>query len=485
MSEKLAGAAKSILIGAGITPGSRIVIGVSGGPDSLALLHFLRDFTSPSCLWVAHLNHGLRPEADDEAEFVAQTAETWGLLFRGRKVDVTRLARYQGWSVEEAGREARYQFLADLADECHVEAAVVAHNADDQAETVLLHLIRGSGLSGLKGMRPVVPMPGKPSVKLVRPFLMTTRQEIEDYCHKQGLQPILDSTNRDPVYLRNRVRHELLPMLAVFNPRVKKHLQQFSDLAAADEAFLADQTDLAWQEILEGQGTEWLRLNLGKWRSLPLSLRRRTLRRAVAELRPTISEISFRTIDLAHQISMEKDTGAKATLPGGIALLLEYGQILLTTGLEQIPMDHPQLPYGKSLSLAIPGHVTLDEDWIVTASESGAGLAEVRSNRDPWLAYFDIGQRRVLAVRSRSPGEQFQPLGMDGRSSSIQDVMVNRKLPARLREHWPVVATEEHLVWLVGVQMDDRAKVTENSQRIIQLTCHKMSPINIGSEKQS
>lgn len=473
MSEKLEKAVKSILIQSGIGPESKVLIGVSGGPDSLALLHIMRDFMARGCLWVAHVNHGLRPEADDEAAFVARTADGWGLEFRSEKVDVARLAQSQGWSVEEAGRNARYQFMANVAGEFQAEAVVVAHNADDQAETVLLHLLRGSGLTGLRGMRPESSLPGAPSIKLVRPFLTTTREEIEAYCLSHELQPILDSSNSDPAYLRNRLRNELLPLLDDFNPQVKQHLRQLAELVAADEAYLDQQSEQAWQDIVRKQGVDWLRLDRDKWRSLPLSMRRRTLRRALAELRPSLSDISFRTIDLAGQIGMEKETGAEATLPGGVSLRLEYEQILLAIDLEQVELDMPQLAPGKSLTLPIPGSVVLDGDWQLTAKVSDVELAEVRNNRDPWLAYFDIGQEPLLTVRSRTPGELFQPLGMKGRSAAVQDVMVNRKLPAGQRDRWPIVAAEEHLLWLVGLQMDERGKVSELSRRIVQVWCHR------------
>ncbi len=473
MVEKPAKAAHSILLQARIRPESKIVIGVSGGPDSLALLHVMRDYTLPGLLWAAHLNHGLRPEADEEADFVAQTAVNWGLGYRGIKVDVAGLARRQGWSVEEAGRNARYQFLTQVSDEVQAEAVVVAHNADDQAETVLLNLLRGSGLTGLRGMRPESFVPGRPDVKLVRPFLRTTRAAIESYCRDQALRPVLDSTNADRIYLRNRLRHELLPLLDDFNPQVRVHLRQLAELAAADEAFLETQSELAWGAILRERGDEWLRIDREQWRALPLSLRRRTLRRAVLELRPDVSDIPFQAVDLAEQIGMEKETGAEANLPGGVLLRLGYDALWLTADLASIPYDQPQVPAGKSVSLPIPGVVVLEDGWQIAATAANVDLSEVRENRDPWLAYFDAGLNASLVVRSRRPGEQFQPLGMAGRSASIQDMMVNRKLPARLRDRWPVVATEEHPLWVVGLQTDERGKVREDSRHIIQVSCHK------------
>jgi tRNA(Ile)-lysidine synthase len=424
-------------------------------------------------LWVAHLNHGLRLEADDEAQFVAQMAQSWGLGFRGKKVDVAALARRSGWSVEEAGREARYRFLADLAVEVQAEAVLVAHNADDQAETVLLNLLRGSGLTGLRGMRPLSSLPSERRIRLIRPFLTTSREAIEAYCKDHDLRPMLDSTNSDPAYLRNRLRHELLPQLADFNLQARRHLLQLAEVVAADEAYLDQASALAWQEILSEQGADWLRLDRRKWQALSLSMRRRTLRRALTELRPAISDISFRAIDLADQIGMAMETGAEATLPGNIRLRLEYEQILLAIDPDEVPVDLPQLAAGKALTLPIPGRVALEGEWQLTAADADVGLAEARSNRDPWSVYVDIGQTRVVQVRARLAGEQFQPLGMDGHSAAVQDVMVNRKLPAALRDRWPIIVSGAQPLWLVGLQMDERGKVTEHSQRIVQLRCHK------------
>ncbi len=477
MVEKPAKAAHLILLQSGIRPESKIVIGVSGGPDSLALLHVMRDFVQPGCLWAAHLNHGLRPEADDEAAFVAQTADNWGLGYRGEKVNVAGLARRQGWSIEEAGRNARYQFLAQVSAEVQAEAVIVAHNADDQAETVLLNILRGTGLTGLRGMRPESALPGRPGVKLVRPFLRTTRAAIERYCQDQALQPVLDSTNEDKAYLRNRLRHELLPLLDVINPQVRLHLRQLADLAAADEAFLEVQSELVWEAILQERGGGWLSIDRDQWRALPLSMRRRTLRRAVLELRPDISDIPFQAVDLAEQIGMEKETGAEANLPGGVLLRLGYSELWLVVDLASIPYDQPQIPVSEPVSLSIPGSIVLAGDWQLTAEMADVGLSEVSANLDPWLAFFDVGSQSTLIVRSRRPGEQLQPLGMLGRSASIQNMMVNRKLPWSLRDRWPVVATEEHPLWVVGLQTDERGRVREDSRRIVQVLCHKRDDV--------
>jgi tRNA(Ile)-lysidine synthase len=212
--------ARELLSQAGLTGRHRLVVAVSGGPDSLALLHLLsrRELHPAANLVVGHLNHQLRPSAAADATFVAETAAAWGLECHTESVDVAGLARRDGLSLEEAGRGARYQFLARLAHAVGAAHVAAGHNADDQAETVLMHFLRGAGLSGLRGMRPAGPLPGDPAITLLRPFLTTGRAEIEAYCQEHGLAPLTDASNTDTTYFRNRLRHELLPYLAGYNP---------------------------------------------------------------------------------------------------------------------------------------------------------------------------------------------------------------------------------------------------------------------------
>jgi tRNA(Ile)-lysidine synthetase-like protein len=170
---------------------------------------------------------------------------------------------------------------------------------------------------------------------------------------------------------------------------------------------------------------------------------------------------------------MDMETGAEATLPGNISLRLEYDHILIASSTEPQPINQPQISLGLPLTLPIPGTVALEGDWRLTAVESDLNLSTVRENRDSLTAFLDIGETDALQVRTRLPGERMQPLGMDGRSASVQDIMVNRKLPAHLRDQWPLVADAKHLLWLVGLHVDERAKVTEQTQRIIHISCNQ------------
>jgi tRNA(Ile)-lysidine synthase len=346
----------------------------------------------------------------------------------------------------------------------------MGHHADDQAETVLMHLLRGSGLAGLRGMLPVSPLPGAPELMAIRPFLTTTRAEIEQYCQEHKLQPLTDVTNLDTTFFRNRLRHELLPALADYNPQIKQRLWQMADVITHDYALLESLTAEKWAAIVTERGADWLALDRAGWAALPLSLQRGILRRAVQQLRADLRDVGFQAIELARQTA-QGPAGGRATLPGRLTLTVEYDQLTIAVDPNKLPVYEPQLAGDTAVSFPIPGVIQLANNWELEAVPiSEMDLASIENNPDPWTAYVNMAGDK-LVVRGRLAGERIRPLGMSGQSTKIKDVMVNRKIPARLRAQWPIVATETHPIWLVGHVVDERGKVTAVSSRIIRLQC--------------
>lgn len=456
----------------------KIIVGVSGGPDSLALLHVLRQICPPASLVAAHLHHGLRPEADAGERLVVETAAAWNIACHVERADVVTLARQQGWTLEEAGRKARYHFFARLAAQVGAAAVAVAHNAGDQAETVLMHFLRGSGLTGLRGMQPISQVPDAPDLILLRPFLEIGRPEIEAYCREHNLHPHEDRSNLEPSFLRNRLRHELLPLLAEYNPQIERHLQHLATVVAADDDLLNALLQQKWPDLVEESASEWITLDRQKWLALPLSLRRRSLRRAIAQLQPTLADLTFRSLEQARQVAETGNVGARASLPGDLALSVGYARLAIKRETAVLPITAPQLPGAEPIALPIPGRVELANHWYIEATElNDVNLELVAANRDPWLAFIDLAAAQALQIRPRRPGERFQPLGMGGQSAKVKDVMINRKIDARLRPFWPLVANDTHLIWLVGHQLDRRARVTATSRRLVQLRCRPSGPL--------
>lgn len=443
-----------------------LVLGVSGGPDSLALLHLLRSIR-PEGLIVAHLDHGLRPGSDGEAAAVAAMAGE--LRFYTERVDVAGMARARGLSIEEAGRVARYAFLAGVALREGAAAVAVGHHADDQAETILMHLLRGSGLSGLAGMREAGPLAGHDGLWLIRPLLRATREEIEAYCDEERLDSLIDASNADPAFFRNRLRHELLPLLESYNPQIRQRLGQMGQVIAADEELLRELSEEAWR-TLATEGDERIELEREGWLALPLALRRRTLRWAINALRPELRDVGFLALEGARAVAERGETGATAALPGGLWLRVSYGKLLVEGETAPDEGRYPQLLSDESVALPVPGEIALAGGWRLTAAWADNVEREaIATNRDPWTAYVSVGSSALLA-RPRARGERMRPLGLGG-ETKVKEIMIDRKIPAEARARWPVVATGEHAVWIAGHVVDDRARVKPESERVVRLRC--------------
>lgn len=451
-----------------------LVVGFSGGPDSLALLHLLvkGQLHAPSRVVVGHLNHRLRSSATAEAELVAQRCEQWALQCQIGEVDVGALAQREGLTVEEAARLARYRFLAQVALDVDSRHVVVGHTADDQSETVLMHFVRGSGLTGLRGMAPDSKLHGYPGIRLLRPLLNVRRDEVLAYCRAHGLEPIYDPSNKDLTFFRNRLRHELLPLLEEYNPQIREHLLRTADVVRADVAFLESKTEDALESLIHSQDEQFTRMDLERWRQLPLSLRRRTLRRAVWQLRKSVRDVGFAPLEQARRVAEQGPVGAKSGLPGNLVLEVEYDALRLYDPRGNWQERAPQVSPYALMKLPVPGSVGLENGWqLQTTVRAAHGVGDQMDDPDPWLEYVDAATASNLVIRTRQTGERMQPLGMDGNSTKIADLMINDKLPARLRDGWPIVANAQHAVWVVGIRVDHRVRILDQTRRVIQLRC--------------
>ena len=352
------------------SPAETVVVGVSGGPDSLCLLHLLRRLAPELRLWlhVAHLHHGLRgAEADADAAFVAELADCWGLPCTVGRIDVAALAREAGLSLEEAARQARYRFLAEVAEAGGASTLAVGHNVDDQAETVLMHFLRGSGAAGLRGMLPRTPLDDyrlfpaedgdlgdplslsgprvavSPRLHLVRPLLAIPRTDIEAYCAEYRLAPRTDRSNEDTTFFRNRLRHELLPLLETYNPGIRHVLAHTAEVLAGDHEVLHREIEETWKSLVAVEGSEEICFSLPIWRDLPLGLQRATVREAVHRLRHSVRDINWEHIERAVWLAREGHTGQAATLAAGLELQMGYDSLRVAAEGMPSQVDLPQL----------------------------------------------------------------------------------------------------------------------------------------------
>jgi tRNA(Ile)-lysidine synthase len=449
--------------------GGPVVVGVSGGPDSLCLLDALAHLRFP--LIAAHFDHGLRPESGADAEFVKGFALRLGIPFITQRQDIASAARDQRLSIEEAARLARYQFLFQTARQNDAQAVAVGHTADDQVETFLMHMIRGAGLPGLIGMAPrILPNSWDSKIALVRPLLSFWREETQAYCAGRGLEPVLDSSNEDITFLRNRVRRELIPMLETYNPLVRQSLWRTAGLLSADAAVINQVVNEAWPACLDDLDEDEVRLRLDTIRSLSTGVLRGVLRKAISQLLPGLQDVDFAAIQRAEQYI--RRPGGQVDLVRGLNVFSE-GNILLISRKSHLPRTWPQLDITEERDLNIPGRVVFSSGWQIEGEwVERRDLFDWLRLHPPsaWEAWLDAGTKpanpRICRPR---PGDRFQPLGMGGRSMKLSDFWINRKHPRRARAGWPLVVCAGEIAWVPGFQPAEPFAIRSETERALHL----------------
>jgi tRNA(Ile)-lysidine synthetase-like protein len=411
-----------------ILPEQPLVVAVSGGTDSVALLHMLH--TLRYRLHVATLDHGLRGEAGAaDADFVRQIAAAWRLPVTVGRVALDPHAP----GVEARAREARYQFLTETAQMIGADRIATAHHADDQAETVLMHLIRGGGIHGLGGMRYSVQLsalsPQPSALHLIRPMLGITRAEIVTYCLENNLAYRHDATNDEPETLRNRLRLQTLPHLRELNPQIAASLNRLAEIASAEDDYLEKEAKgfiQAHGTMGEGQVT----LHLAAYRALHLALQRRVLARCATIVSDHPPLYGFEHIDAAASLTHYGQVGALALLPGKLRVRMGYDVLYIER--EDTPQDYHGLLLspGTDLNLKVPGETLLPDGWRIRIEVNPAFSNDI---------HLTIPVNADLTLRTRRPGDRLKPRGMKGKSRKLKDWMIDRKIPQALRDSIPLL----------------------------------------------
>lgn len=440
-----------------ILPEMRVLVAVSGGADSLALLHALHDLSrvtsgdnkSPvlDCeLYVATYNHGLRgADGAADAQFVRDMAEQWGLPVMVGAGDVQHLANIHGIGIESAARIARYAFLVEVAQQVQADVIATAHHADDQAETIMMHIIRGAGTQGLTGMAYVRDVPGHAGWRLIRPLLDVTRTQIEQYCAEHNLQPRTDATNFDMTYWRNAIRHQLMPQLRDYNPNIVSALRQLADVAATEQDYMQQQFDevvLPRLSLSDGAvqfDSRWfhnLHPAMQRW------LARWLLGRFDMDAAFHIIEALVQRLRNHHQPLVTID---------GLPVSLQ----VMTCGDEVVVMRmgaiHPvataywHMKSGEVIAVAVPGDVV-----VVPDDGYASWRMQVRLHHDERVdARLAMPPDAQVQLRTRQPGDTVQPLGMGGRSRKLKSWMIDRKIPQSLRDTIPLLVVDGQIAAII------------------------------------
>ncbi len=456
-----------------------LLVAVSGGSDSSCLLDILVRLKDQLGirLHVAHLDHQLRgAESRADAGYVAELAQRLGVPATIERRDVKAYQARQHLSLEEAAREVRYRFLADTASAVGASRVAVGHTLDDQAETILMHLVRGTGTRGLGGLKPCtvwqLPLGGK-RLTVVRPLLEFYRQETADYCQSHQLRPRIDASNLSRAPLRNRIRQQLIPLLQSYNPRVVEALLRTANIAADELAFLDEETARLWDEVAQRQGNV-ITLDKESFGRLHPALKRHLLRTSILGLLGSLKDIETRHVE-EIMAALNKPAGKQISLPEGLIFSIEYDKYLL--GSDPAVLSPFPVLEGE-FALKIPGKTQLAGWWVeATIIDLKAGP---HPSKKDWVlkggglpsnltAYFDLDKTGdKIIVRPRKRGDRFQPLGLS-QPKKLGEFMIDAKIPSAWRERVPVVLSPRHILWLVGWRIDERVKVTEDTKWVLRL----------------
>ncbi len=453
-----------------------MIAAVSGGPDSLCLLDILHQLGYT--IVVAHVNHRLRPEADAEAIRVRQHAASLNLPFVETEQDVLAYSQEHHLSVEEAARDVRYRFLFEQARSWQAQAVATGHTANDQVETFLMHLFRGAGLSGLRGMEyHSLPNAWSIEIPLIRPLLSVWREQILDYIEQHQLLPSLDLSNLDQRYTRNRIRLEVLPYLESIYPGLSQRLWQTTQLLTEDHNLIEEINHKAWQNCLLLEGDQFLAFDFQAIRSQPPVIQRWLLRQAIYHIHPGLRDVDYRTLQRAQAFINKPARTHLSDLMGGLYLLADGDHLWLADWRAELPASNglpfPTLSADLILDLPVPGVLALSSSWSIKVeklSNLEQALVQAEANQDPFQAWLDVSHLQShLQVRTRRPGDTIKPLGMGGQTMKLSDLMVNSHLPARARSNWPVVVSGDQIVWVPGYRMADFMRLTSTSQEGLHL----------------
>jgi tRNA(Ile)-lysidine synthase len=439
--------------------GAHVIVAVSGGADSVALLAVLFQLRSyyGMTLTVVHVNHQLRgKESRRDALFVEQYTARLGVPCYVASVDVKSVQGTTGLSSQHAARKLRYESFMQMR--CRLSATRVAlgHTANDQAETLLVRLVRGSGPAGFAGI---------PSVRLpyIRPLIRMYRHEVEAYLTAHGLPWVEDSTNTERRYLRNRLRLDLVPMLRQYNPQIDKRLNDLATMLSADNRYLEWQTDILVPQVVAWHTEGRLFLECRAFCAAALSLQRRVLRRISDTMLQLEIAVSFRHIEVLRHLLTEAEVGKRATFPGGWRA--ERQRIgVLVWNVHYFPARN------RIRSFAIPGHLDIPELALRLTADilPRAPMCFTAASN---IAHVDLERLALpLEVRYRQAGDRVYPLGAPGRKK-LKDFFIDKKIPKAQRDMIPLVCSGTEIVWVVGYSVAEPYKVDLHTRQVVRLTC--------------
>ncbi|NMB28017.1 MAG: tRNA lysidine(34) synthetase TilS [Tissierellia bacterium] len=443
-----------------IQEGEEIVIGLSGGPDSMALLYVLLDIREEIDfnIHIAHVNHGIRgKDALADEKFVEKLAKKINLPYYSKTVNMDKYAKEQGISSEEAGRKLRYGFFREILFKLGGGKIAVAHNKNDQAETLIMRFFRGTGIDGLKGME-------YKNGDIIRPILGIERKEIEKYLLDRNIESRIDKTNLEPIYNRNKIRLELIPYIEKnYNPNIINTLWRTSNIASTDSDFLEEYTQKTYAKLVKKKARHSIILNRSLFLKEHKSIQQRIIRNSILDVKGNLQGFTEKHISYILKLFLEGITGKRIDLIDDIIAKTSYEDLIIEKKKETNNKD-----FLYKLNIEEP--IDVDEfGYEIKAIVLPFEKVNI-NKKDRFVKYFDYDKiKGGLYIRNRKDGDRFIPYGMEG-SKKIKDYFIDEKIPKGERDRIPLVTDDENILWIVGYRSSDLYKITDNTKNILMVS---------------
>jgi tRNA(Ile)-lysidine synthase len=447
-----------------IEKGDNIVVGLSGGPDSVCLLHILYSLSGRfnTGIIAVHINHMLRgEESEGDERYVRELCSKLNVPLYVFRHDIKAVSVKKGISIEEAGREIRYSRFNHIAEKVGTAKIAVAHNRNDQAETVLFNLIRGTGLNGLKGME-------YKSGRVIRPLLDIGRKDIEAYCRENSLSPRIDSTNMESVYTRNKIRLDLIPYIdKLFNSNIIESISRMSLLIRDDYDYLEECVSKFYEQCTTKFQDNAVWLNLKEFLKVHPALQKRLIRRAIKQVKGNLKDVESIHLESAQALCKDGKTGSQIHLPDNIRVLKSYETVKIFV------YDNNIFQPVFDLSLKMPGITdieALQASIKVSLKKRPLIIEDYRNMRyNSLVQFFDYDNLgSELRVRNRRNGDRFKPYRSRG-TKKLKEYFIDNKIPRGIRNTIPLIAKGNEIVWVIGYRISDKFKVTENTKSILRV----------------
>lgn len=453
-----------------------VVIGFSGGMDSVCLASLFLDTSIP--IIIAHFNHSLRETANRDEEFSRDFAKKRNLPFYSEKGDVHQYAEEHHLSVEESARKMRYRFLFRIAKINKVEQIAVAHHADDQVETVFMHLFRGSGMAGLIGMKleTLIPEFSK-DIKLIRPMLTFWRSEIEEYCKIKGLDFVQDETNFLDTYERNHLRNSIIPFLNSHYPGLNSRIQKTATILEDEDEVIDRLLMQEWDKVCIQIHTEFARMKRNEFNRYPIALQRRMIRKVIFALNPNLRNLSFDNIENAIQFSQSGKTGEIDLQENFIAVFSDKEILFGTKTKAWMDILYPQLEKDFQVNTEKNQIIRFSKHWQLKIEKINNFDEKKLISEDNFSVFLDEDKlvHANLIFRSRKDGDRFQPLGMMEGTIKISDFFINEKLMKPARDKWPLLTNERgEIIWVPGYRPSHMVRITNTTVNFIKFSLKRI-----------